>query len=78
MKVLHFEMFSGKTKHFISIHSRSSFSLLFSVLKTIFQVQVRKTLEHNRLCPDIVQVLLLRILSKEKTLNLYNGTYVCT
>ena len=25
-----------------------------------------------------VQVLLLRILCKEKTLNMYNGTYVCT
>ena len=27
-------------------------------------------LEHNRICPDIVQVLLLRILCKEKTLPL--------
>ena len=48
-----FEMFSGKAKHFISIHSLSSFSSLFSILKTIFQVQVCKTLEHNRICPDI-------------------------
>ena len=40
-----------------SIHSLSSFSSLFSFLKTIFQVQVRKTLEHNRVCLDIVQVL---------------------
>ena len=40
-----------------SIHSLSSFSSLFSILKTIFQVQVRKTLEHNRVCLDIVQVL---------------------
>ena len=40
-----------------SIHSLSSFSSLFSILKTIFQVQVRKTLEHNRVCLDVVQVL---------------------
>ena len=48
-----------------SIHSLSSFSSLFSFLNTIFQVQVRKTLEHNRVCPDIVQVLLVRILCKK-------------
>ena len=65
-------MFSGKEKQFYkSIHSLSSFSSLFSILKTIFQVQVRKMLEHNRISPDIVQVLLLRILCKEKTLNMY-------
>ena len=61
-----------------SIHSLSSFSSLFSFLKTIFQVQVCKTLEHNKICPDIVQVLKLRKLCKEKTLIMYNGTYVCT
>ena len=40
-----------------SIHSLSSFSSLVCILKTIFQVQVRKTLELNRISLDIVQVV---------------------
>ena len=61
-----------------SIHSLSSFSSLFCILKTIFQVQVRRTLEQIRILLTFVQVLKLIILCKENTLNLYIGTYVCT
>ena len=53
-----FEMFSGKVKPFIKAYThRARLSHYFVFFKTIFQVQVRKTLEHNRICPDIVQVL---------------------
>ena len=48
-EVLQFLDVFRKNKTFSkSIHSLSSFSSLFSVLKTIFQVQVRQTFEHNR------------------------------
>ena len=60
-------MFSGKEKTFYkSIHSLSSFSSLFSILKTIFQVQVRKTLEHNRVCPDICTSAVSKNIKKRK------------
>ena len=57
-EVLQFLDVFRKSKTFSkNIHSLSSFSSLFSVLKTIFQVQVRQTLEHSRILLTFVLVL---------------------
>ena len=51
------DVFRKSKTFYKSIHSLSSFSSLFCILKTIFQVQVRRTLEQIRILLTFVQVL---------------------
>ena len=51
------DVFRKSKMFYKSIHSLSSFSSLFCILKTIFQVQVRRTLEQIKILLTFVQVL---------------------
>ena len=51
------DVFRKSKTFYKSIHSLSSFNSLFCILKTIFQVQVRRTLEQIRILLTFVQVL---------------------
>ena len=51
------DVFRKSKTFYKSIHSLSSFSSLFCIFKTIFQVQVRRTLEQIRILLTFVQVL---------------------